>query len=67
MKQKLGHKSQSLLRYLLAGLKEAKSKWQVRYNHAVHEDERINALQQINFYSEEIEAYSKMIREGVRV
>lgn len=67
MKQKFGHKSEALLRYFLAGLKEAKIKWQVRYNCAVHEDERIKALQQINFYADEIEAYAKMIREGVRV
>ena len=67
MKQKFGHKSESLLRYFLAGLKEAKNKWTVRYNCAVKEDERLNALQQINFYASEIEAYSKMLKEGVRV
>lgn len=66
MKQKFGHKSESLLRYFLAGLKEAKNKWTVRYNCAVKEDERLDALRNINFYSSEIEAYAKMLREGVR-
>lgn len=66
MKQKFGHKSEALLRYFLAGLKEAKTKWTVRYNCAVKEDERLDALRNINFYSSEIEAYAKMLREGVR-
>ncbi len=67
MKQKFGVKGQSLLRNLLAGLKEAKSKWQVRYEQATSEEMRKIAIMRVNHYNEESEAYSKMLKEGVRV
>ncbi len=67
MKAKLNHQSQALLRYLLGGLKQAKIKWQIRYNTAVNEEMRQNAQLQVNHYSEEIKAYKKMLREGTRV
>ena len=67
MKQKFGHMGEAMLRYLLAGLKEAKAKWQVRYNTAVDNDERLRALKEINFISDEIAAYAKMLKGVVRV
>ena len=67
MKQRFGHKGETLLRYLIAGLNEAKEKWTARYKAAVDEYEKLMCLNHINGCAEEIEAYSKMLEGGVRV
>ena len=56
-----------MLRYLIAGLNEAKEKWTARYKAAVDEYEKLMCLNHINGCAEEIEAYSKMLEGGVRV
>ena len=67
MKQKFGPKGQTLLRNLIAGLNEAKKKWQARYNDAVSEFDKYTIIQHINRCSEDIAWYSRILKEGVRV
>lgn len=56
-----------MLQNLIAGLNEAKQKWQVRYEAATDEYLKLRALNMVNWYAQEIQAYKQMIREGVRV
>lgn len=69
MKQKFGPKGETLLRNLIAGLNEAKRKWEVRYQKAVEEERPefdVATIQyHINMCAEDISAYKKMLREGV--
>lgn len=67
MKHQFGPKGQTLLRNLIAGLNEAKRKWQVRYESAVSEFDKFTIIQHINRCSEDIEWYSRILKEGVRV
>ena len=56
-----------MLQNLIAGMNEAKSKWQVRYEAATDEYLKLKALNMVNWYAQEIQAYKRMIREGVCV
>lgn len=67
MTTKFGPKGKTLLQNLIAGMNEAKSKWQVRYEAATDEYLKLKALNMVNWYAQEIQAYKQMIREGVRV
>ena len=52
-----------MLQNLIAGMNEAKCKWQVRYEAATDEYLKLKALNMMNWYAQEIQAYKKMIRE----
>jgi hypothetical protein len=67
MATKFGHKGKTLLQNLIAGMNEAKRKWQVRYEAATDEYLKLKALNMVNWYAQEIQAYKRMIREDVRV
>ena len=67
MVTKFGPKGKTLLQNLIAGLNEAKQKWQVRYEAATDEYLKLRALNMLNWYAQEIQWYKQMIREGVRV
>lgn len=67
MTTKFGPKGKTLLQNLIAGMNEAKQKWQVRYEAATDEYLKLKALNMVNWYAQEIQAYKQMIREGVRV
>ena len=56
-----------MLQNLIAGLNEAKQKWQGRYEAATDEYLKLRALNMVNWYAQEIQWYKQMIREGVRV
>lgn len=64
MATKFGPKGKTLLQNLIAGMNEAKSKWQVRYEAATDEYLKLKALNMMNWYAQEIQAYKRMIREG---
>ena len=63
MVTKFGPKGKTLLQNLIAGMNEAKCKWQVRYEAATDEYLKLKALNMVNWYAQEIQAYKKMIRE----
>lgn len=67
MVTKFGPKGKTLLQNLIAGLNEAKQKWQVRYEAATDEYLKLRALNMVNWYAKEIQWYKQMIRDGVRV
>ena len=63
MATKFGPKGKTLLQNLIAGMNEAKRKWQVRYEAATDEYLKLKALNMVNWYAQEIQAYKRMIRE----
>lgn len=67
MATKFGPKGKTLLQNLIAGMNEAKRKWQVRYEAATDEYLKLKALNMVNWYAQEIQAYKTMMREGVRL
>ncbi len=67
MTQKFGHRGETLLRSLISGFIKAKEKWQLRYEQATNEYLKLLALSWVNWYAEEIRAYKKILREGVKV
>ena len=67
MVTKFGPKGKTLLQNLIAGLNEAKQKWQVRYDVTTDEYLKLRALNMVNWYAKEIQWYKQMIRDGVRV
>ena len=67
MVTKFGPKGKTLLQNLIAGLNEAKQKWQVQYEYATDEYLKLRALNMVNWYAQEIQWHKQMIKEGVRV
>ena len=67
MVTKFGPKGKTLLQNLIAGLNEAKQKWQVQYEDATDEYLKLRALNMVNWYAQEIQWHNQMIKEGVRV
>lgn len=67
MVTKFGPKGKTLLQNLIAGLNEAKQKWQVQYEDATDEYLKLRALNMVNWYAQEIQWHKQMIKEGVRV
>jgi len=71
MKQKFGRKGETLMRNLIAGLNEAKRKWEVRLQAALkeesHEFDVMTIQYHINMCAEDIAAYKKMLKEGIEV